>query len=451
MQADETDSPGGTPPAQSSESPIRRLIREQLSWLLAVLTGFVAASAVVIVADAPMWTKVIAAVLAFGGVALITLWLHLPWSDWRARRGRRLWIAATPLVLASLLLLLGLTAWREAPDAVPNQPATLILLDTSEGMAERLDGTDTKLSEATAELERQVRDIGNTQLGLATFGVDDCDSSDTPLDERVSIGPDNADRIRREAGSDLSPSGRANLVSAARYAVGRLRAVTHEERRVLLITGGLDGCGAALDDLLSERKHQGVSVQWELVGLRLSDEEKSQVSALPDITVHIADTPDELRDALNLTLYEGPLRDELEALREYVETDVRTPLNEAVYASNEDPPDPAATRSHLAKVEQLAKSGQDRFAEFGTEDEREEFGPVKSMLREQFGHLAEAGRRYDRVVAFDEAHTGELDDAQIEARNALIDAASEPINAYNANLAKLEDLIEGALTKLFGS
>jgi hypothetical protein len=430
---------------------IRDVIRDQLFRLLAVLVGFLVASAVVVVADAPVWTKLLAALLALASVFIVALWLPLPWSDWRARRGRRLWVAAAPLALAGLVLVLGLTIWRGGPDPVPRNPATLIVLDTSDGMGELLDSKNTKLSQATKSLTEQARDLGNDQLGLATFGVDDCESGETPLDERVPIAPDNADRIKAEASADLVPAGKANLVSAARYALGRLNEFTGRRRRVLIITGGLDACGGDLGELISEREIKGVAVQWELVGLGLSPEEKAQASGLPGVTVHVADTSRELREVLNLTLFEEPIRAEFEELREYVESEVRDPLNEAVDAVNADPPDPRAARSHLDEVERLTGLGQDRFAEFGIDDEAAVFRPVKDILHEQFGLLAEGASALEQVAAFDDEHPGELDEVEHGEREELIDAANAPIETYNENLDELGDRIERALNELFGA
>jgi hypothetical protein len=69
--------------------------------------------------------------------------------------------------------------------------------------------------------------------------------------------------------------GRSSLVSEGRNALGLLNPFTGDRRRLLVITAGLDECGGELADLIAESKFKDVALQWELVGLRLTDEEKA--------------------------------------------------------------------------------------------------------------------------------------------------------------------------------
>ena len=223
---------------------MREQIREHLRGLIGVLAGFVLASGAVIVAHAPLWSRVLAALLALASLSLVVAWLQLPWMEWTTRRARRVVFTATPMAAAALVLLLGVSLPRASASVGLADSATLILLDTSAGMHQSLEQGRSKFDEATNELRRHVRDLGTDQLGLATFGVPSCDTDKT-YDERVSIAHSRADRIRKAA-DHLRPEGRANLVSAARSALGLLDRFTSEKNRLLLITAGLDDCGGDL-------------------------------------------------------------------------------------------------------------------------------------------------------------------------------------------------------------
>jgi hypothetical protein len=176
--------------------------------------------------------------------------------------------------------------------------------------------------------------------------------------------------------------GRSNLVSEGRNALGLLNPFTGDRRRLLVITAGLDECGGELADLIAESKFKDVALQWELVGLRLTDEEKAELEALTDdqATVHLPDTSEELKDVFRLVLFEEPVRQDLESLTEYVESDVREPLNASIRAFNARPPRPEDVRMHVAALRDRAADGEERFAEFATEGERAAFAPVNDLL-----------------------------------------------------------------------
>jgi hypothetical protein len=435
--------------ADRPQQGARDLLRDHLLRVIAVLSAFLLASVAVIVSDAPLWSKGLAAALALIGLSLVALWLPLTWSDWRARRGLRIACVAIPLAAAVLVIGLGLSVWKPGPSRVADDPATLLLLDASETMAAPLSGGATKFEEARRRLGHELRIGENDQLGLATFGVEGCDEED-PVDEIVSIGPSGADRIRERA-TDLSPAGRANLVSAARYGVGLLNGF-RGSRSVVVITGGLDRCGGDLGELLSEHTVKGVPIRWELVGLGLSADEKERVKQLPaGVAVHLADTSDELNDVLDLVLFEKPIRDEFEELRGYVESTVREPLNDAVGAVNSQPPETVLASTRLRQVRDLAKEGERRFDEFGATKGACDFAQVESLLALQFRRLTTGADALERVVAFDRRHPGGRTNDEIEERNGLIADANGPIGEYNANLPELAKVIESALNRCFGA
>jgi hypothetical protein len=429
---------------------MRDLIQEHLRAVVALLSGFVLASAVVLIADAPGWSRVLAALLAVVSLSLVVLWLRVPWTEWRARHGWRITAVAAPALLAIVVLALGMTVWRDDPPAIFTNPATLILFDSSEAMERELNEGGLKFEYATDELESQARDLGTHQLGLATFGIDDCGADAPPIDEVVTIGPSTAGRIQEKA-SDLAPTGRSNLVSAARNATGLLDPFQGSRRRLLVVTAGLDECGGELADLIADTRFNEIVLQWDLVGVGLSDEERAELEALPadDVTVYLADTSEQLKDVFRLVLFEEPIRDDLVELTDYVETDLRELLNSSIAAYNARPPRPEDVRRFVAVLRRRAAEGEERFGEFATEDERAVFAPVKELLQEQFELLQEAATAAERVAVYDEEHDLELSEETIPARNELVEEASAIVYAYNDNLEPLFDRIEAALEQLF--
>ena len=428
---------------------MRDLIRDHLRAVLVLLSGFILASAVVLIADAPTWARVLAALLAVVSLSLVVAWLRLPWSEWTARHAWRLTAAAAPALLALVVLALGVTVWRDLPSAVLTDPATLILLDSSEGMADELEGGGSKFEEATNELERSVRNLGQDQLGLASFSLPTCDSDNSPAEELVSIGPDRAEQVGETAHS-LTPAGQANLVSAALEAIGLLNPFEDKRRRLLLITAGLDDCGGELSELLFESAFKDVPVQLEIVGLGLSAEEKEQVGGLPEeVRVHLADTRDELDEVFQIVFFEEPIRDELATLADYVQVELRDPLEAARQDVEADPPRPGSAQRNIAVARQLATEGEDRFGEFATEAERAAFAPVKDLLREQFERLQETAEIEEDIAQFDEVHGIDLDAEGRQDRDELVARLRDSVDAYNEAYTELNAKIEEVLEELF--
>jgi hypothetical protein len=427
----------------------REIIREHLLRVIALLAAFVLVSFGVLLSDAPLWSKLVAAVLALVGLSLVALWLPLPPADWRARRGLRIFSAAMPLALAALVIGFGLAFWPPGQSPIPNHPATLVLLDASDGMKESLPGGgEPKFKAAMQELEEERRVPEDGQLGLATFGIERCNLEGAPVDEVVSIAPGGAERIRKKA-DDLTPGGQANLVSAARYGIGLLGPFTGP-RNVVVITSGLDTCEGDLGELLSESEIKGVSIRWELVGLGLTADEKERAQSLPDdVTVHLADTPEELKEALEFLLFEKPVRDDLEQLRDYVERSVRERLNLAIAAVNANPPLPGEAGKQLALLSRLATEGDERFAELGTSEGSCDFALVERLLQQQFGHLLNGAESLRDVVEFDRDHGRALGDAEIAERDVLVAAVSETVDAYNANVSQVVEEVEAGLNQCF--
>lgn len=419
----------------------RKILQENLLRAIAALGGFVIASAVTLIADIPLGTKIGAAMLVLVSLFLVVVWLPRPWSEWTERRGRRLLLATAPLAGAGLLLFVGFAIRPVRVDY--RLPATLLLLDASETMEATLSGDITKLLAASTELRKWATDIGNTQLGLATFGVDTCGTG-PPIDVLVPIAGNRADRIV-EHSERISTRGTANLVSAGKRAIGLLgRFEKPENRRLLIITGGLDGCGRDLHELLRESELRVVAIQWELVGLGFTDQEKAEANALPNVEVYFADSSDELSDVFRQLLFRRPLRREFDRVYKYVAIETRGAVNKAVLAI--DARDVAAMRESVEKLTRLLDEGEKWFDQFSTKNEASVFAPVKELLQEQWGYFAATIPALQRLADFDEAHP----EPSAEERNRIVnDEWNPPIKAYNDNLPELLKLIEEALNKLF--
>ena len=427
---------------------MNEVIREHLRGVVAVLSAFVLASSALLVADVPPWSAVAAAVLALVSLSLLVAWLPLPRSEWTARSGRRLFITGAPMFAAAVVVVAGVSLAPGKLSVNYTFPVTLILLDSSERMLEPFAGGSSKFDEAVKALKGQVRDLGNDQLGLVTFGVDSCQSSDSPIRQVVPIAANRANQITTRAG-ELEPAGQSNLVSAGLNAIGLLNHFEDERIRILVVAGGLDGCGGNLRDLLSESEFKGVAVQWEIVGLGLSSSEKSEIQRLPsEVTVHTADSQDELQEVFRQVLFEEPIRSELDRLRDYVETDIRLKINKAISANNDR--DPAQARANIDEMRRLSESSEERFGKFPSTGELEVFAGLKEMLKVQFDLLQEIGTKQEALADFDEDHTGTLDDEEQEERNDLVDSGNDVVSSYNSNLSELGDLIEDALDDLFG-
>jgi hypothetical protein len=201
---------------------------------------------------------------------------------------------------------------------------------------------------------------------------------------------------------------------------------------------------------LFERGFKDVAIQLEIVGLGLSAEEKEQVGALPDeVRVHLADTRDELDEVFQIVFFEEPIRDELTALTEYVQGELRDLVEAARQDVVANPPRPESAQANIALARQLASEGEKRFGEFATEAERAAFAPVKDLLREQFERLQEVADIEEDISQFDEAHGINIGGEDRQERDELVALLSDSVDAYNETHRELNAQIEEVLAKLF--
>jgi hypothetical protein len=425
-----------------SEHRLRDLIEANLQRLIAALLVFIAAAVVALFVDVALPFMVVAAALALVALVAIVVWIADPWSRWREDARRRLLFVGFPLLGAATVLAIGFVT--KQPVVVLDNPAYLIVLDRSGSMAEEFDDGATKLEAAQARLEKHLIDFGAFQLGLSAFGTEMCQGSQQ-LEEIVPLASDRAGEIR-EAAAQLAPDGFTNVVSAGIQALTRLTEFTGE-RRMLLIAGGLeDECGRDLRDLEDYAENFDIPVQWDLVGLGFSDEEKAAANALPDVNVALADTNEELDAALELLLFEQIIRDGLDQLQSFLD-EAREPLNEAIDALRDGDTGVAELKVHEAR--EGVATGTARFDGISDDDRTTELEAVESKFEEQMERLAEAVPLLEDVVEIDVSAEAELSEDEVEARNAAVDKFNDAIGEYNSVTNEITDEVGRILTEMF--
>jgi hypothetical protein len=431
---------------------LRGLVRDNLSRLIPLLLAAVAAPIIALLADLPTWATWVAAAAALVSVVLIVIWLPLPRSAWRADHSRRIVLVAIPLTLAVVMVGIGFAVRLGAGSRDVRSAAMLILVDSSQEMGAGVPaqpGSGTKLEAATRSVRQHVIDNQFEQVGLASFG-DPC-GSEEPLRELVPIAFDRKEAIAGEL-TGLQPTGDRNLVSAASNALSLLEPFGEAKwRRLVIVTGGLDGCGRGLPDLIENWRGRDVDLTWDLVGLGLSDQEKQEASALQGdgVAVHLADTPDELDDALSVILRETPIRQGLDEIRSYVTRDVRDPLQEAADALARG--DLGTVQQRLDAVESLIESAADRFLTIDTAGANQVYDPMVQKLRE----MVDLQRRYvdllrQRLAIAQDTDVDELDGQELEEWNTLTQRSEEIVQRYNEDFDELESIIEDIIDELFG-
>lgn len=179
-----------------------------------------------------------------------------------------------------------------------------VVLDTSSAM-EKGFGGETRLEAATAAIEKAVKELDNTGLGLRRTATS-CEGKSKQL---VGLDDGNAGEVIDEAQS-LSPEGSASIVDAV---VGGLEEFNQEpiasrgpqSRRLLVFTAGVSECS---DGNLGEEVAEALesadiseSSKLELIALGASGEERAQLegfeAALEEyaqVKVYTPDTKEEL-------------------------------------------------------------------------------------------------------------------------------------------------------------
>jgi hypothetical protein len=362
---------------------------------------------------------------------------------------RAKWLASGLAGCAIVMLAVG---WWFRPDpAHVEQPATLMLLDTSLAMGERLPDGATKLDAARTSVRHDADFIGQyEQFGLATYGVENCRDR-SPYRMRLPFreaGPEGlAGRIDR-AVTDLSPAGRSNLAVAASRALGRLQPF-QEPKELVIITGTAENCSSAPEDDLAlaiKKAHAAkVAVRWDIIGLGLTKE----LPITPDdqVRVHYAETSAELNDIVRQLVVIDPAANEFTKLTGFLDNEMWPEIKGALDALNARKPDEAGSR--LDGLTRVFEKGERRFIKNQPAKGIQECEAVSTFGREEFKLVEDAIPVLASTVEFDRKHPGDLDDALLKERNDQVAKWNGMVDTYNTRISEdLPDYVKKCLEAL---
>jgi hypothetical protein len=201
-----------------------------------------------------------------------------PFYERRAFQGTAAVVALGAAVLALIGPLKGI-----ADDLFgQTEPVTWVevVLDTSAAMEKEFDG-ETRLEAAAQAVEKSVKELDNSGLGLRRSAVDCAGESD----QVVKLGADHVDDVI-DAAENQHPTGSSSIVDAV---VGGLEEFNREpmasrgpeSRRLLVFTAGVNECtdgnlGEEVADALAGANISQAS-KVELIALGASDEELEQL------------------------------------------------------------------------------------------------------------------------------------------------------------------------------
>ena len=181
----------------------------------------------------------------------------------------------------------------------------MIIMDGSGSMWGQIDGVP-KLSIARDTLRQVLPEVpADTELGLVAYGHrEKGNCSDIEL--VVSPAAGTASQISR-AVDDMRFLGKTPLGDAVLFAAEQLR-YTEDKASVVLVTDGIETCGADVCELGRQLEEQGIDFTAHVVGFGLSAEEGQQISCLAENTggMYIqAGDRDALESALDQTILVG--------------------------------------------------------------------------------------------------------------------------------------------------
>ena len=188
------------------------------------------------------------------------------------------------------------------PQLALSEGRSIIVLDASGSMWGQIDGR-AKLEIARESLTEVLKSIPpETELGLIAYGHREKGSC-ADIQLIVPPAPGTAQAIS-DAAANLQFLGKTPLTDAVRMAAKELRS-TEEKATVILITDGIETCGADPCALGLELEASGVDFTAHVVGFGLTEEEGKQVSCLASNTGGLYITAADmagLTDALQTTV-----------------------------------------------------------------------------------------------------------------------------------------------------
>lgn len=434
----------------SSTGGLLDIVASNLRWLITGVLGVIAAAVVGLWGEVDAYAIIAAACAVLVLAVLLLLWLKDPSPVWRADAARRGVAIGTCAVVAVGSMSVGALLHREMDRT---KSATLFLLDASAGMNRVFGEAGSILDAAADEVANTIRTIDESvNVGLAVYGTQEC-SVDPVVNVPVELALDQGKAVSDQAMevAKTGGTGKSNVVEAiirSMHKVGDFSGY----KRVVVVTGGADECGGSQKDLDAARERlSDIFVDFPDLSADIvaagEDAAGSAVveiaSGLNNVTVTTAETPEELTAVMQAVVYDKQVRQEVEMLNNYVQEDLRTPLNTSLSYNKEGKF--AEARLELDQARAVASRGEERFDAYLVGDGFDSFAPFKDALRRQFDTQVEWSSHLEKIIDFDAEHLGELSDAQREERNELVEAANEVVGEYNDRLGDLGTLFEEAL------
>jgi hypothetical protein len=203
-----------------------------------------------------------------------------PFYERRTFQGTAAVVALATAVLALVGPLKGIV-----DDLFPTtEPVTWIevVLDTSSAMEKGFDG-ETRLEAATQAIEKSVKELDNSGLGLRRTAT----SCEGESEQLVGLGSDHTGEVISEA-QNLSAAGDSSIVDAV---IGGLEEFNREpmasrgpeSRRLLVFTAGVSECssgnlGEEVAEALESANVSKSGSKLELIALGASGEERAQLA-----------------------------------------------------------------------------------------------------------------------------------------------------------------------------
>jgi hypothetical protein len=432
-----TDAPTDEPAAGDhlyALPSIRQRIADNLALLLTALATFVFSTVLAPLQRLGKWWLVAAASFALAAVVAVLALLR------RRSPPRRLqWLAGGLTACAVVTLVAGFVL-RPGPVRY-DRAATLVLVDTSQVMSERLPDAATKLDAALRSVRMHA--VGAyEQLGLASYGVDDCGDR-RPYRLRMEISAAGASRVDR-AVADLRPGGRSNLAVAARRVLGELQPFSSKDRRLLIVTGGEDSCGGDLAEVVRAARKTDIEVSWDITGLGLTQALPVQPSG--SVHLHYANSQAELQTIVTQLLVNDPATREFNQLAEFLHKRVEPELNGASAAL--DDLKVADADARLKALTSRFEEGDDRFARDPVSARVPECEAVAEFERKQFRRLKEVLPVLADSVEFERKHGDDESEEVTRERKELVDAWNVKVRVYNTESERLPTLIMDCLASL---
>jgi Ca-activated chloride channel family protein len=209
------------------------------------------------------------------------------------------------IVLAACVAGAGARAFASDPAGTPPSGATIIVLDASGSMRERIKG-ETKMDIAKRAVRELVESLpAETNLGLVVYShrkANDC------ADIELMIPPAKVDKqafIR--AVTAIQPKGMTPLSAAVEFAANTL-GYTRQRANIILISDGLETCGKDPCATAARLKAAGAGLTVHVVGFDLTAKEAKAIACIANTTggrFLQANDAVSLKDALHVAVAEA--------------------------------------------------------------------------------------------------------------------------------------------------